>query len=1042
MLITPDGPTFLSEFIMSFSTRHIDYLTRSFLEELMQEPTDLKARIPDPSRVGFIRISSIPRIWERQKEMITTTRELMQDVIVGLRGMMTPILFLLLGEGNSVSIYIGTFPQSPSTQVRIDPKEISSVLTSAYPGIEFERDNDLNVKTFGHNDIGSKLSALEYAGIVTGIPTTKVGEDVVAVEQIDRLIRGLYGKQWAYLVVATPIMAREVTSAYNQVLVEIKTVMDAQARVATENPIASRYKLLLENYIKKLEVAKAQGAWETCCYILCSDQALLKQALGIVESVFGGSKSILDPVRTFVAHKAGSFAKSFGQIVTSAPGGPGKVQHPYKYMTGLSSADLTTFIHLPTYEMPGYFVKMYARFDVYPHVDDEKDTVEVGEVLDEGRPMGCQYNVELDRLNKHSLVVGATGSGKTNTIFHVLKQLWGMKIPFLVIEPAKTEYRKLLHSKELGSELQVFTLGDENTSPFRLNPFEILPRVSLQTHIDHLKSVFGASFPMWAPMPQVLERAIHEIYQDKGWRLVENTNPRGESRNAFPTLTDLYLKIDEVVERLGYEERVTMDVQAALKTRINSLRIGGKGLMLDVGKGIPIDRLLDRPTVLELEAVADDDEKALLIGLLLVFLQEHYQAKGLGEGTGLQHVTVVEEAHRLLTNVGRALDSEVANTRWKAVETFTNILSELRAYGVGFIIAEQIPAKLASDVIKNTNLKIMHRIVSEEDRGIVGGSMNLSPHGSKRVTSLPTGEALVFSEGDDSPFRVKVPYVKVKVETDGGDRDLVKEKMGGFWATLPEVYAPFDNCAYCKSPCRYKNVGGKIADNPGFQEMMGRFVLTLIVDPRNFFEYYRDLTAKIVELSGSTRDQQGVALCALIQATHRYFERRGGQYHWSYEETLKLKNLFVKIMHMTMVKDEFFTGQEFKAEEGEVFLKELASELQSLGNAYRELTVNAQPYSNVCPHICNDGTCLFRFGNQELTLKPGIVDRFEDVSPEDAIKEARLATRRVISEDVNSGSRERAALCFALLMAYEMWPHEPYERERFMEILSRHITSE
>lgn len=1036
-------------------------MTRSFLEEIGPEPIDLEARIPDPSSVGFVRISSIPRIWEKHAEMVAATRVLMQDVIVGLRGMMIPIIYLVLGEGNNISVYIGTFSHGPSrsTDDRIGPKAISSVLTSAYPGIEFElekkSDVRADIKTFGLDDLSSKFSALEHAGIITGVPTEKVGKDKMGIGQIDRLIRGLYGKHWAYVVVAVPITAAEVTGAYNTVLAEMKTIMDAEARVDTKNPIADKYQLLLKNYLWKIEVAKAQGAWEACSYILCSEPALLRRGRGIVESVFGGSRSILDPIRTFAARKAGGFAKSFGQIATPAPRGPGNVQHRHKYMTRLSSPDLASIVHLPTYEMPGYFVKTYARFDVFPHRHYENDAVEVGEVLDEGRRMGCQYVVGLDGLNKHALVVGATGSGKTNTIFHILKQLWRMRIPFLVIEPAKTEYRKLLNSKEIGSELQVFTLGDEKTSPFRLNPFEILrvgarKRVSLQTHIDHLKSVFGASFPMWAPMPQVLERAIHEIYQDKGWRLVENTNPRGTGRNAFPTLTDLYMKIEEVVGRLGYEERVTMDVQAALKTRIDSLRIGGKGLMLDVGKGIPFDRLMGRPTVLELEAVADDDEKALLMGLILIFLQEHYQAGGLVEDTGLRHVTIVEEAHRLLANVGRALDSEVANTRWKAVETFTNILAELRAYGEGFIVAEQIPAKLAPDVVKNTNLKIMHRIVSEEDRRVVGGSMNLDHQGSKRVTSIPVGEAVVFSEGDDSPFRVKVPYVKIKTErTEGGDRGLVREKMDGFWDTLPEVYAPFDNCdTYCKSICKYRNAGAKIVDDSGFREMMERFVLTTVEDPEMYLDGYRELMAKIGELWGGVSYPTGTALCTLIQAAHRYFERRGGQYKWSYGDVSKLKDLFVKIVHMTMVNDELLEEGGLTAREHEdarTRAHALAEGLQSLQITYRELTLNTQPYNRLCPHICTDGTCLFRFANKDLIRKPDVQDSFAEAiesyedegSTESVIKEAERGTLRVISDGVSSESRERAVLCQTLHIALEKWPHEPHEQLRFMEKLLR-----
>ena len=807
---------------MSFSAWHIDYLTRNFLEGFKEEPPDLQARAMPPIKIGLVKVIGIPRVWEKNKEMAASTRELMRDVIAGLRGMMMPIIFLLLGEENRVSIYLGTFSQDLDASQHL--KAICSILTSAYPGIEFDEEKNSAVKAYALTELAERLSSLKYASVVIGTPTSKVGTEETGVEQVERLIRGLYGRQWAYLVVALPVSADEVTRAYNDILSEMKAISDAEASTKTKNPFATRYGELLSVYAKKLEAAKAQGGWETCAYVLCNDERLQSQAEGIVVSVLGGSRSVPDQIRVLRANRAAQVAHSMGYIVTPAPKGPGSVQYRYKYMSMLSSADLSSMVHLPTSEMPGYFVKTYYRFDVTPHTSGkESESVDVGEILDEGRGTGCRYSIGLRALNKHCLVVGTTGSGKTNTIFHILKQLWqDRRIPFLVIEPTKTEYRKLLASKELGDGLQVFTLGDE-TSPFRLNPFELQPGVRVQTHIDHLKSVFGASFVMWAPMPHVLERALHEIYTDRGWHLADNTNPRGTSHNAFPTLTDLYLKIDEVVGKLGYEEKVTMDVQAALKTRIDSLRIGGKGLMLDVKRSIPFERLMSRPTILELEALADDDEKAMLIGLLLVFMQEYYAGKGLAEGTRLGHVTVIEEAHRLLAHVARGLDSEVANTRWKAVETFTNILSEVRAYGEGFIVAEQIPAKLSPDVIKNTNLKIMHRVVSTEDRLVVGGAMNLDDQKSRRVVSFPSGEAAVFGEGDDIPFDVKVPYAKI-TEIGKEDSAILKDRMGHFWDDSREIYAGLDDCAtYCQNPGRYRTMAETIVGDRIFSEMISRF---------------------------------------------------------------------------------------------------------------------------------------------------------------------------------------------------------------------------
>ena len=297
-------------------------------------------------------------------------------------------------------------------------------------------------------------------------------------------------------------------------------------------------------------------------------------------------------------------------------------------------------------EYPGYEVVDHARFDVY-HRPISETKIEVGEISDQGFTLDTKYYLKLIDLTKHALVVGTTGSGKTNTIFFLLRQLQENGIPFIVIEPVKSEYRKLLHDETFSNVVRIFTLGENNISPLRLNPFEILPGVNVQTHIDILRSLFNASFVMYSPVPYVLDRCLHEIYEDKGWDLSTNINARGTHVNSMPTLTDLYSKVDDVVDRLGYEVRLSMDIKASLKTRINSLRIGSKGLMLDTRKSVPLSFLLERPTILELQYVGDDEEKAFVMGLLFSSVYESYISQGFNEETSLKHITVIEEAHRL-----------------------------------------------------------------------------------------------------------------------------------------------------------------------------------------------------------------------------------------------------------------------------------------------------------------------------------------------------------------------------------------------------------
>lgn len=179
-------------------------------------------------------------------------------------------------------------------------------------------------------------------------------------------------------------------------------------------------------------------------------------------------------------------------------------------------------------------------------------------------------------------------------------------------------------------------------------------------------------------MPHVLETSIYQIYEDRGWDILSNKNKYGA--NVFPTLDDLYYKVDVVVDNLGYDQRLKSDITAALKARIHSLRVGGKGAMLNTDKSIPIADLLSRPVILELEDIGDDDVKAFMMGIILVQLYEYRRTK-LTRNKGFEHLILIEEAHRLLANVSSGGEG---NVRAKSVEFFTNLLAEIRSYGQGF----------------------------------------------------------------------------------------------------------------------------------------------------------------------------------------------------------------------------------------------------------------------------------------------------------------------------------------------------------------------
>ena len=447
--------------------------------------------------------------------------------------------------------------------------------------------------------------------------------------------------------------------------------------------------------------------------------------------------------------------------------------------------------------IPGIRVKQpLPVFEVVPQ-EKPQDSVTIGTFAG----LGNEFYLPLRAINRHVLVAGTTGSGKTTTCIRLLVELWKQGIPTLVIEPAKTEYRALLES-EIAKDLQVCTLGDEVVSPFRLNPLEILPGVRVERHISYLKAVFTAALPTFPILPSLVEESLYRIYSRRGWRFTDE----GVSNDTrpMPTLDELYREILRVAEERGYQERTMQDVRAAASGRIKPFLLGSKGQMLNVLHSIPMSMLMKRPTILELESL-NDEEKALVMLFLLTMLHEYVRTTR--QEHRLQHVTIIEEAHRVMARAARPADPEAAPaTAAAAVSMFAAMLSEIRAYGEGIVIAEQIPQRLADDAVKNTNVKIIHQLPGEDDRRVIGAAMSIGEEQEPYIAKLEPGWAAFFTEGYEKPTFIHVNKYPDKGDLpDRVENHKVQARMKNFRQDYADRFLPFPGCAFCEAQCAYRD---------------------------------------------------------------------------------------------------------------------------------------------------------------------------------------------------------------------------------------------
>ena len=912
-----------------FSTNNIEYFERDFLDKLGEIIQTSSLQNDKLGTLDLFHLKGMPKFWETKNTDLLN--QVMENMVSGLYEGNIPIIFSAFGGKAGLEIIFGT-SKSNSANLENNSEILFTSIESSFHGIE--------IKKIPDNYIQNKLDTLQYAALVTGTPTDQ-SENQGKTLDLDVLMRGISDKNCGFTVIASPMKNTEINQLFSMVLNEIRIILESERHSGQENPTVRQYKNLLEKYLEKLQTSKSQGLWTTTVYLHSDSQGTLNQLKAVAKSAFAGRNSIPDKIRT---HQLTGKVSNLGLIVNPTPPSPGQFKWPYMYSTIHNSGDLARLVKLPGNELPGFKIKPYVRFNVSP---DERDGVEIGEIIDQGKKLGNNYKVPLKGLKKHGLIVGGTGSGKTNTLFYILRDLLEQDIPFLVLEPAKTEYRKLLFDEAFRERLQVFSLGDNNVSPFRLNPFTVQEGVSVQTHLDLLKSVFNASFYMWGPLPHVLEQCLYEIYRDKGWDLTTNKNSRGISKNSYPTITDLYNKVDDVVDKLGYSSETNMELKSSLKTRLNSLRIGGKGLMLDTKSSMDFEQMLAKPTVLELESLGDDEEKSFLMGLVLTMLYEYYVGQGFQEDKDLTHITVIEEAHRLLGNAGKET-AFTGNMKGKAVETFTNILSEIRAYGEGFLIAEQIPTKLSSDVVKNTNLKVMHRIVAEDDRRVMASSMNIKEIDAPIVSTLSVGEAVVFSEGDDGAYNIKVPYAKLG-EIEGMDEESIIRQAMKSYLDNPEYLSPYTSCSrYCNNICKYKDLGDSILNIQRFETTYPKLVLSFL-EQTEYDQYLEQMFETGNDTARKSGDKYGVKLCAAVQGAEKYYDKLGRSYHWSYHDQEQI---------LTQFLDMYIESLEHYLSQGTVTLNE--DKANSFKETYIKLVKNKQP-TKFCAKICQDNTCQYRY---------------------------------------------------------------------------------
>jgi hypothetical protein len=506
----------------------------------------------------------------------------------------------------------------------------------------------------------------------------------------------------------------------------------------------------LEASIKRVKESQSTGLWKCASYVLTQEAKTSKNIANFLRSITQGDDSYIEP--SFInewSRQGGDDVSTFGELIKYLS----MFCHPVfvnkndniavNHTINISSIELSNIFAFPRNSVQGLPVVECARFGREPHSLES---------LDKDINIGCAYHMHtaeqnnrifigMEELKKHTFITGSTGSGKSNTIYRMLAEvclLKGGETTFLVIEPAKGEYKDVFGGLE-----NVTVYG---TNPFKapnllqINPFSFPEGIHVLEHIDRLVEVFNACWPMYAAMPAIMRDAVEKAYELVGWNLRTSTHIA-----VFPTFDGLMGVLSKVIDASSYSADTSNDYKGALLTRVRSLTRGIQGQIF--GGDTNYNNLFNENAVIDISRIGSSETKALIMGVLVLKLQEFRMSEPRERNNKLKHITVLEEAHNLLRRTSNEQSQESSNLQGKSVEMLANAIAEMRTYGEGFIIADQSPGLMDMSVIRNTNTKIILRLPDESDRILVGRAAGLSDTQISELSKLKTGVAAITQNG-------------------------------------------------------------------------------------------------------------------------------------------------------------------------------------------------------------------------------------------------------------------------------------------------------
>lgn len=555
--------------------------------------------------------------------------------------------------------------------------------------------------------------------------------------------------------------ARSVTSGQTKTSsvgdnhAETQTTGESRTLTITyEDKTVSSLMEQISEQLTRIQNSEIYGWWMTGAYFLADDVQTSVVAANTFRALIAGDQSYVDNAFINVWNAANNqhipaitkyLQCGMHPLITIPSSGQFDAQQ-VKPVQMISGKELPFFGGLPHDSVAGLMVDNVASFGrEVLKIDDRRAGTEItiGRVLHKGLIEESLVKLDLESFRSHCFVTGSTGSGKSNTVYCLIERFINNGIKFLVVEPAKGEYKYAFGGLK---GVNIFWTNPKKYPMLHINPFSFPENIHVLEHLDRLIEIFNACWPLRAAMPAILKNAVERIYIKSGWDLVRSIH-FDNGKPKFPTFMDLLFELPILINESAYSSESKGDYIGALVTRVASLTNGIMGQVFCSSAEIEDEVFFDQNTIVDLSRVGAAETKSLIMGIMVVKLNEHRMATTDSENVALKHVTILEEAHNLLRNTHGNSGGEGGNLASKSVEMISNSIAEMRTYGEGFVIVDQSPTAVDISAIKNTNTKIVMRLPEKTDQEMVGNSFSLEPDQIREISRLGIGMAVIGQNG-------------------------------------------------------------------------------------------------------------------------------------------------------------------------------------------------------------------------------------------------------------------------------------------------------